>query len=99
VGNRKPACAGGIFKRSWFSKIVECAPEGLRLAGGYDLAISLRSSADYTELEDASPISERETLENILLKRQIGLPVTRALAEAGYGAADVSDMSPESAAA
>ncbi len=46
-----------------------------------------------TEWEDPSPLSEREFLENILLKRQIGLPVEQALIEAGYGSADVMAMS------
>ncbi|MEJ7624081.1 MAG: phage portal protein [Pyrinomonadaceae bacterium] len=45
-----------------------------------------------TEWEEAAPMSEREVLENILLKRQIGLPVDQALIEAGYGAADVAAM-------
>ncbi|MFT3743306.1 MAG: phage portal protein [Pyrinomonadaceae bacterium] len=45
-----------------------------------------------TEWEDPSPLSEREFLENILLKRQIGLPVDKALIEAGYGVADVSGI-------
>lgn len=45
-----------------------------------------------TEWEDPAPMSEREILENIILKKQIGLPVEQALIEAGYGAADVGEM-------
>ncbi len=45
-----------------------------------------------TQWEDPSPLSEREMLENILLKRRIGLPVEEALVEAGYGAADADGM-------
>jgi len=45
-----------------------------------------------TEWEDPAPLAEREFLENILLKKQIGLPVEQALLEAGYGAADVKAM-------
>lgn len=45
-----------------------------------------------TEWEDPSPISEREFLENILLKRRIGLPLKQALIEAGYGVADTDVM-------
>jgi len=45
-----------------------------------------------TEWEDPAPMAEREFLENILLKKQIGLPVEQALLEAGYGAADVKSM-------
>lgn len=41
---------GGLFKRSWFGedKILDRAPEGLRWARGYDLAVSTKTSADYT---------------------------------------------------
>ncbi len=45
-----------------------------------------------TEWEDPAPMAEREFLENILLKKQIGLPVEQALIEAGYGEADVKRM-------
>jgi hypothetical protein len=45
-----------------------------------------------TEWEDPAPMAEREFLENILLKKQIGLPVRDALLEAGYGEADVEAM-------
>jgi len=45
-----------------------------------------------TEWEDPAPMSDREVLENILLKKEIGLPVEQALIEAGYGAADVGEM-------
>ncbi len=45
-----------------------------------------------TEWEDPAPLSDREFLENILLKKQIGLSVERALLEAGYGEADVNTM-------
>lgn len=39
---------GNVFKRAWFSRIVERAPEGLRWCRAYDLAISTKTSADYT---------------------------------------------------
>ncbi|MCC6328976.1 MAG: phage terminase large subunit [Acidobacteria bacterium] len=41
---------GALFKRSWFpaDKIRDKAPEGLRWARGYDLAVSTKTSADYT---------------------------------------------------
>ncbi len=39
---------GGIFKRAWFTRIVESAPEGLRWHRGYDLAVSTKTTADYT---------------------------------------------------
>ncbi len=48
-----------------------------------------------TEWEDPSPLSDREFLENILLKMQIGLPAQQALIEAGYGAADAKNFNRE----
>ena len=39
---------GGIFKRSWFKRIVDKAPEGLKWKRGYDLAVSTKTSACYT---------------------------------------------------
>ncbi len=45
-----------------------------------------------TDWEDPAPMSDKEFLENILLKKQIGLPVEQALIEAGYGEADVKGM-------
>ncbi len=45
-----------------------------------------------TEWEDPAPVGERELLDNIILKKQIGLPVEQALLEAGYGEADVKKM-------
>ncbi len=46
-----------------------------------------------TNWEDPSPMTERERLENLLLKRQLGLPLEQALVEAGYGVADVNSLS------
>lgn len=46
---QRPAPAeGGQFKREWFKNIVDRAPNGLRWKRGYDLAISTKTSADYT---------------------------------------------------
>lgn len=40
---------GGIFKRNWFDGcVIESAPKGLRWFRGYDLAVSTRTTADYT---------------------------------------------------
>jgi len=39
---------GGLFKRSWFKRIVEQVPPGLRWVRGYDLAVSTRTTADHT---------------------------------------------------
>ena len=39
---------GGQFKRAWFKNVVDRPPEDLRWKRGYDLAVSLKTSADYT---------------------------------------------------
>ncbi len=39
---------GGLFKRKWFKRIVDKAPEHLQWARAYDLAVSTKTSADYT---------------------------------------------------
>lgn len=40
---------GALFKRDWFKdRIVDQAPSGLRWARGYDLAVSQKTSADFT---------------------------------------------------
>jgi predicted phage terminase large subunit-like protein len=47
---RPTPAEGALFKRDWFPKdhILDKAPEGLRWARGYDLAVSTKTSADYT---------------------------------------------------
>ncbi len=45
-----------------------------------------------TNWEDPSPISDREVLENILIKKEIGISMEQALSEAGYGDVDVKKM-------
>jgi hypothetical protein len=52
-------------------------PEGVRLQ---------------TNWEDPSQLSETEILENIRLKKALGLPTTNALREAGYGSDDSEQM-------
>lgn len=39
---------GGLFKHDWFKRIIDRAPEGLRWFRAYDLAVSTKTSADYT---------------------------------------------------
>lgn len=40
---------GALFKREWFEgRIIDEPPSGLRWARGYDLAVSQKTSADYT---------------------------------------------------
>lgn len=39
---------GGIFKRAWFAQIVDEAPDGLQWFRGYDLAVSTKTTADFT---------------------------------------------------
>lgn len=43
----------------------------------------------FTEWEDPAPLSEREDLENILLKKDLGIDTETALMEAGYGEAEI----------
>lgn len=45
-----------------------------------------------TEWEDPSPLSDREMLENVLLKMQIGISAEQALLELGYGADDAGRL-------
>ena len=45
---RPVPAGGGLFKRDWFKNIVDKAPEGLKWKRGYDLAVSTKTSADYT---------------------------------------------------
>ena len=45
-----------------------------------------------TNWEDPSPISDREVLENIMIKKDIGISVEQALSEAGYGDVDIKRM-------
>jgi len=46
-----------------------------------------------TRWEDAARWTEKEMLENILLKIEIGLSSERALREAGYGAEGITTLS------
>jgi len=57
----------------------------LKVAGHRDVSL-------ITNWEDASPVSEREMLENLLLKKELGISVEQALREAGYGDIDVQRM-------
>lgn len=45
-----------------------------------------------THWEDPTPASEKEMLENILLKKQIGISTEQALREAGYGEVETRKM-------
>lgn len=62
------------FGQVW-SDVMEFALRTQGIAG-----VSLR-----TVWRDPAPLSERETLENIRIKAELGLPREAALAEAGYG--------------
>lgn len=39
---------GGLFKRAWFGKVIDRLPPGVTLVRAYDLAVSTRTTADYT---------------------------------------------------
>jgi hypothetical protein len=70
------------FGQAW-SRLMSFA---LKAAGHGD-NIRLR-----TLWEDPAPMSERELLENLILKKRLGLTTEQALTEAGYGRADISQM-------
>lgn len=57
----------------------------LRVEGHADVSL-------ITQWEDAAPLSDRETLENLLLKQKLGLTNGEALTEAGYGTAEANEM-------
>jgi Phage portal protein, SPP1 Gp6-like len=46
----------------------------------------------FADWEDPSPLSEKEALENIALKQDIGISDEQALIEAGYGEAEIETM-------
>jgi predicted phage terminase large subunit-like protein len=46
---QRPAPAeGGIFKRAWFTRIVDRPPENLKWKRGYDLAVSTKTTSCFT---------------------------------------------------
>jgi ABC-type transport system substrate-binding protein len=69
------------FGQTW----AELMSFALRLAGrdGVELV---------TDWEDPSPTTEKDILENLLLKKQLGISTEQALKEAGYGDVDVKRM-------
>ena len=54
---------------------------------GHGSGIRLR-----TQWEDPAPIGEREFLENLILKKRLGVSTRQLLLESGYGDHDVSEM-------
>ena len=69
------------FGQTW----AELMSFALKLAGhdGVELV---------TNWEDPSPTTEKDLLENLLLKKQLGISTEQALKEAGYGDVDVRRM-------
>lgn len=53
----------------------------------------------FTEWEDPAPLSEREELENLILKKDIGVTDETLLMEAGYGEKEIAKMIAEKEAA
>lgn len=49
----------------------------------------------FAEWEDPAPLSEKERLENLLLKKDIGVTIEQLLMEAGYGEADIEKITQE----
>lgn len=46
----------------------------------------------FADWQDPAPVSEKEKLENIVIKQEIGIDEEQALVEAGYGETDVAKM-------
>ncbi len=46
----------------------------------------------FTDWTDPAPLSEKEHLENVVVKKEIGISDEQALIEAGYGEADIQKM-------
>ena len=45
---RPTPAEGGIFKRAWFDRIIDRAPDALEWKRGYDLAVSTKTSSCFT---------------------------------------------------
>lgn len=75
----------GTFGNVW-EEVIALA---LRMA---DKGDSIRL---FTEWADPAPQSEKERMEALVLKQQIGVPETQLLTEAGYGAEQIKQMQAE----
>ena len=71
------------FGQTW-SRMMSFA---LHVTNGGNGDIRLR-----TLWEDPAPMSDRELLENLVLKKQLGISTEQALIEAGYGRSDIAAM-------
>ena len=71
-----------IFGQTW-AALMSFA---LRVAG-FEPGILLRP-----QWEDPAPMAEREFLENLILKKRLGISTEQALLEAGYGRTDIAQM-------
>jgi hypothetical protein len=70
------------FGQTW-ARLMSFA---LEIAGlGKDIRIQ-------TRWDDAAPMGERELLENLVLKKKLGISTEQALIEAGYGRGDINRM-------
>jgi predicted XRE-type DNA-binding protein len=45
-----------------------------------------------TMWEDPAPLTDKEFLENLTIKKQLGISVEQVLKEAGYGDNDIKEM-------
>lgn len=70
---------GGMFKREWFTHIVERAPDGLDWKRGYDLAISLEQTADYTATFRVAYDADGYLYIDGGIRRRIGFPEQKRL--------------------
>jgi hypothetical protein len=56
----------------------------------FALLIEGKDARLFADWEDPAPLSEKEKLENIALKKELGISEAQALVEAGYGETDVT---------
>lgn len=56
----------------------------------FALVVEGKTGRLFADWEDPSPLSEKEKLENIAVKKELGISEAQALTEAGYGESDVA---------
>jgi predicted phage terminase large subunit-like protein len=72
---------GEIFKREWFTRFVDEPPKGLTWIRGYDLAISERTTADYTATFRVAKDKDANYYIDAGLRRRMDFPSQRRLIE------------------
>lgn len=73
--------SGDHFKREWFTRFVDAPPKGLAWVRGYDLAISEKTTADYTASFRIAKDREGNYYIDGGMRRHIDYPTQRRLVE------------------